>query len=176
MGISFIIYTTMWSGDSKLFESSRAFFIPFQIKSLPSDVPEYEDYDEYDELVNDGNNEALQSHGWTSGRSCWLYVFPDGKLGHCSPVDGLPNILIGIALSLLLLAQASRLLYRLYKRKFTHNYSSANPFPLYSHLKITPQSHPQISFVLLPEVISRSQNKTTVQSPRTEIHCSFPRL
>ena len=100
MGISFILYTTMWSGDSKLSESSCALIIPFQIKSLANDdVPDYEDYDEYDELVNDENNKALQSHGWSSGQSCWLYVFPDGKLGHCSPVDGLPNILIGVALS-----------------------------------------------------------------------------
>ena len=80
-------------------------------------TPVYEDYDEISELIEDDNLEALRAHGWTEGRSCWLYIFADGTLGHCSPYDDLPMILIGLALSLLLAAQAIRFIRRFYRCK-----------------------------------------------------------
>ena len=85
----------------------------FQFKT---ESPDYEDYDEITELGED-NSEALAAHGWVPGRSCWLYVFPDGTLGHCSPEDSLPNILIGLALSLLLSGHLFYVIYRIYRCK-----------------------------------------------------------
>ena len=105
----------------------RYFYFQFKTES-----PVYEDYDEITELGED-NSEALAAHGWISGRSCWLYVFPDGTLGHCSPEDSLPNILIGLALSLLLSGHLFYVIYRIYRCKS----SLFSPYSRSSHLLLS---------------------------------------
>ena len=76
------------------------------------------DDDYSDEIANDNLN-ALQSHGWIDGQACYLYIHPDGTLGHCSPVNDLPYILLGAGLALLIFYHLLNTVYRLYKRKFS---------------------------------------------------------
>ena len=91
------------------------FTLQMSTKTL-DDIESYIGDDDYDAIASD-NTRALESHGWHEGEACYLYVHPDGTLGHCSPANDIPLILIGSGLSLLLLFHFLNTIHRIYRCK-----------------------------------------------------------